>query len=235
MSFPVIVSVSVDTFRIPRIANIRYNELVSNRFRNQKTTIVFWLDHEDLAVPWLPLTDDSPPLTVISGGQTGADQAGWRAARAYGVPTGGYMPVEFLTEAGRRPEFAEWYGARACLLASYAHRTLLNVRWADATVWFGLVHSRGYAATYRSILKCKADRSGRLEEPRAIWRVIQTPAALGFHPNEMAKWLRERQIRVLNITGNRESKNPGVGQWVEAYLRKVFRHMGYQSTEEGFG
>ena len=43
---------------------------------------------------------------VISGGQTGADQAGWRAAKASGIPTGGWMPKGFLTEDGPRPEFA---------------------------------------------------------------------------------------------------------------------------------
>jgi hypothetical protein len=48
---------------------------------------------------------------VISGGQTGADQAGWRAARAYGIPTGGWMPLGFLTETGPRPEFTELDGA----------------------------------------------------------------------------------------------------------------------------
>ena len=49
---------------------------------------------------------------IISGGQTGADQAGWRAARACGIPTGGAMPKGFLTEDGPRPEFAGLYGAR---------------------------------------------------------------------------------------------------------------------------
>ena len=29
---------------------------------------------------------------VISGGQTGADQAGWRSAKKAGIATGGYMP-----------------------------------------------------------------------------------------------------------------------------------------------
>jgi Circularly permutated YpsA SLOG family len=29
---------------------------------------------------------------IISGGQTGADQAAWRVAKAYGVTTGGWMP-----------------------------------------------------------------------------------------------------------------------------------------------
>jgi hypothetical protein len=44
---------------------------------------------------------------VIAGGQTGADQAGWRAARASGIATWGFMPLGFLTEDGPRPEFAE--------------------------------------------------------------------------------------------------------------------------------
>jgi len=37
------------------------------------------------------------PLLIISGGQTGADQAAWRAARSAGLPTGGVMPLGFLT------------------------------------------------------------------------------------------------------------------------------------------
>ena len=43
---------------------------------------------------------------VISGGQTGADQAGWRAAEACGIPTGGWMPRGFLTEEGTERWFA---------------------------------------------------------------------------------------------------------------------------------
>ena len=48
---------------------------------------------------------------VLSGGQSGADQASWRAAKTHGIPTGGAMPKGFRTEDGPRPEFAERYGA----------------------------------------------------------------------------------------------------------------------------
>ena len=48
---------------------------------------------------------------VITGGRTGADQAGWRAACAHGIITGGAMPKGDRTEDGPRPEFAELYGA----------------------------------------------------------------------------------------------------------------------------
>jgi hypothetical protein len=40
---------------------------------------------------------------IITGGQTGADQAGWRVAQAFGIRTGGGRPRGFLTEEGPRP------------------------------------------------------------------------------------------------------------------------------------
>lgn len=45
---------------------------------------------------------------VISGGQTGADQAALRAARACGIPTGGWAPRGWLTEDGPSLWLAEW-------------------------------------------------------------------------------------------------------------------------------
>jgi len=43
---------------------------------------------------------------IISGGQSGADRAGWRAARTFGILSGGWMPRGFLAEDGPHPEFA---------------------------------------------------------------------------------------------------------------------------------
>jgi Circularly permutated YpsA SLOG family len=45
---------------------------------------------------------------VITGGQTGADQGGLRAARACGVPTAGWAPRGWLTEAGPTLWLADW-------------------------------------------------------------------------------------------------------------------------------
>ena len=46
---------------------------------------------------------------IISGGQTGADQAGLAAAKRLGIPTGGFFSKGFLTEAGPRPDLAAEY------------------------------------------------------------------------------------------------------------------------------
>src|SRR3954469_10970644 len=91
---------------------------------------------------------------VTTGGQTGADQAGWRAAKRLGLATGGWMPMGFRTE-GRpddeglpgpdesHPEFAEMYGARAHESLEYRLRTRANLEEADALAWFGDPLSRG--------------------------------------------------------------------------------------------
>jgi hypothetical protein len=79
-------------------------------------------------------TDRAKLERVVSGGQTVADQAGWRAAKVPGIATGGWMPEGFLTEAGSRPEFAEMYGAVELAGGGYAERTRANVRDSDATV-----------------------------------------------------------------------------------------------------
>jgi hypothetical protein len=86
-------------------------------------------------------------VKVISGGQTGVDQAGWRAAKACGIPTGGYIPKGFLTEEGFRPEFVERYGAVETETTGYQDRTRYNVLEADGTVWFGSQDSPGFKLT----------------------------------------------------------------------------------------
>jgi hypothetical protein len=142
---------------------------------------------------------------VISGGQTGADQAGWRAARAAGIPTGGWMPKGFLTEAGPRPEFGEAFGALEIATDSYAARTRQNVRDSDATVWFGSIDSRGYKATHDAALV--------LSRPFFIVWPKTTK------PSDLAGWLAKKNPRGLNVAGNRESGSPGIGAWVEAFRR----------------
>jgi len=50
---------------------------------------------------------------VISGGQTGADIAGLKAAKAFGIPTGGYMTSGFRTLDGYKPEYHREYNVIA--------------------------------------------------------------------------------------------------------------------------
>ena len=73
-------------------------------------------------------------LRIISGGQTGVDIAALRAAKAAGLPTGGWMPKGFPTAAGPRPDYAALYGMQETASDKYPERTRKNVEASDVTV-----------------------------------------------------------------------------------------------------
>jgi hypothetical protein len=154
---------------------------------------------------------------IISGGQTGADQAGWRAAKASGVATGGAMPKGFQTEDGPRPGFAELYGAAEMPTDSYPARTEQNVRDSDATLWFGDTTTSGAQATVGA-----CQRFGKPCLP------IDPGAA--FEPSHVAAWVAENRVKTLNVAGNRESDEPGIGDRVERFLGQVLQQLGHSRT-----
>ena len=74
---------------------------------------------------------------IISGGESGADRAAWRAARAFGVAAGGWMRKGFLADDGYHPEFAAQFSAAELPIDSDPAPTDKNVQDSDATrvVW----------------------------------------------------------------------------------------------------
>jgi Circularly permutated YpsA SLOG family len=152
---------------------------------------------------------------IISGGQTGADQAGWRAAKAFGVPTGGWMPKGFLTEDGPHPEFAEQYGAAELPTDSDPARTEKNVQDSDATLWFGETTTSGAQETVGA---CQ-----RLGKP-----CMPVYPGASFEPSHVATWIAENKIRTLNVAGNREAEEPGIGDRVERFLGQVLQQLGHK-------
>lgn len=152
---------------------------------------------------------------VITGGQTGADQGGWRAAKAAGLPTGGYMTEDFWTEGGVRPEFAEEFGAEALKgvkgKAGLPVRTGLNVYDSDLVLIFGNIHSSGSRCTIRA---CSTHNRP--------WLHVD-----GKRPSEVAAWVLDRMPGqgTLMIAGNRETSSPGIAKRVESFLAVVFRKL----------
>jgi Circularly permutated YpsA SLOG family len=147
---------------------------------------------------------------VISGGQTGADQAGLRAARGAGIPTGGFASLGWETEDGPAPWLAD-FGLVECPEAGYPARTIANILGSDATLWFDSTDSPGGRLTVGTVRK-----HGKSS-------LVITP---DVNPSEVVESLQGNPwIRVLNIAGNRESKSPGIGERVEAFLVEVFRQL----------
>jgi hypothetical protein len=150
---------------------------------------------------------------VISGGQTGADQAGWKAAKEAGIPTGGWMPKGRLTEDGPLDlSLAMFYGAIEHPSPLYPPRTECNVRDSDVTIWFGNGDSAGYWCTKRS--------ANRLLKP--FWTISSRDE---LPPLQCARQIAILGYKVINIAGNRGSKTVDGGAWVERYLAEVFVFM----------
>lgn len=154
----------------------------------------------------------NPLRLVLSGGQTGADISGWKAAKKFSIPTSGYMPKGFRTLAGPRPEYASLYGAREHPSPAYPPRTKSNVLWADAALYFGSHRTVGAKLTLR--LCDQFHRPCHLV-PDSSADPEATHAWLGFA-------LRETEGALL-IAGNRDTPSRPMEDWVEWWLTVFFR------------
>lgn len=156
---------------------------------------------------------------IISGDQTGVDQAGLRAARRCNIPTGGWVPRDFMTETGPEPDLPRSFNCKPCISRGYRARTILNVRDSDMTIlMIGAGRGpQGFSiGPYLTFDVCQSLR-------RPVTHVHFTST---FHPlakpESTAAFITANSPSVINIAGNRESSFPGIGAAVEEYLAEVF-------------
>ena len=146
---------------------------------------------------------------VISGGQNGTDQAALRAAKSLGIKTGGWMPHEWKTLDGPKPEFEELYDMKECY-ASYKARTEANVIDSSATLIFAAdFKSPGEICTFRAIRQFQ----------KPYFKVHTSEDKL----EEALAWLAWVDGDVLNVAGNSESTAPGIGEQAYLFLAELFR------------
>lgn len=145
------------------------------------------------------------PKLIISGGQAGADRTALEVAKyVLQIPTGGFCPRGCLTEDGPRMELIYEFGLRETESTGYTQRTEANVQIADATVVFGNPYSVGSRQT------------------------VQLANGFGKHcwvnpsPVELRGWCELFQVQVLNVAGNRLSKNPKIVDLVTKTLIEAF-------------
>jgi len=149
-------------------------------------------------------------LTIISGGQTGADRAALDWAITHDVPHGGWCPKGRRAEDGpldARYRLTETEGE------GYRARTVRNVRDSDATLIFNLGELEGGSLETRRIA----------ERRRKPVRVVQVDVM----PNEedlveLRAWIESYASPVLNVAGPRESKRPGIYKVTLVLLNSLF-------------
>lgn len=151
---------------------------------------------------------------VISGGQTGVDIAALRTAQEYGFKTGGTMPKGWMTLDGPKPEWGKRFNMKESLSPLYPPRTRANVMEADATLRiFTNAYSPGEKLTEKV---CRG-----LTRPYLNVDLIRTRT--GILPFDVANWLTDNRVEVLNVAGNSEQTSPGIELRATIFLRKVFK------------
>src|SRR6478609_9154529 len=151
---------------------------------------------------------------IISGAQTGADVAGLKAAKACGIPTGGYMTKGCKTLDGPRPEYLTLYNMTECDSANYPTRTWLNVKKSDGTLRFASNwKSPGELCTANAIAFHKKPKYDvdlvDLNSPE-LW----TEEEIQKEINKVREWINTERIEVLNVAGNSERSSPGIEDFV---------------------
>jgi hypothetical protein len=155
-------------------------------------------------------------ITIISGGQTGADRAALDFAIECGLPHGGWCPRGRLAEDGPIPA---QYELRETPSRKYAQRTEWNIRDSDATL----------------VMSIAANPQGGTRLTLALARQLGKPvlhlsrdASVGTArdlASQLDAFLNENSVRILNVAGPRASQEPDVAAFMREILPGVdFTH-----------
>jgi len=146
---------------------------------------------------------------IVSGGQTGVDQAALVAAIALGVDHGGWCPAGRRSERGRIPAV---FRLTETFERNYTVRTEKNVIDSDATmILFRNELTGGTLLTERLTLK----------HNRPLLCVDLSNDSFEDSIDRIKAWLDRFAIKTLNVAGPRESTSRGIQSQAEGFLRRL--------------
>jgi hypothetical protein len=146
---------------------------------------------------------------IVSGGQTGADRAALDFAIKRKMPHGGWVPKGRLAEDGPLPKK---YKLQEMSTDNYQDRTEQNVIDSDGTVIISHGNLTGGSAYTQEMAKKHHRPCFHVD----LNKLDVLPAAL-----EILNWLDEHGIKVLNVAGPRESKDPKIYKLVKDILESL--------------
>lgn len=160
----------------------------------------------------------SEKLTIVSGGQTGADVAALQAAKECGLQTGGVAPADYITTAGAKPELGSEFGlqqlikSKASLSQMYVTRSKLNVDQSEATIAFRLQPSVG---TDKTIGYCRDQswKAVRGPNPSSVYRPCLVIKDVGDEEKAaelVVKFLKAHNFSKVNVCGHRDDVTAGI-------------------------
>ena len=166
--------------------------------------------------------DDRFPKKIVSGGQTGADQAALDVAIKLGITHGGWIPKGRITEAGFLPKK---YQLHEMPTASYPLRTEKNVKDSDGT----LIFSHGKLTGGSALTERYANKHSRPCLHINMNEMTDLEAAL-----KTATWISKNKIGVFNVAGPRASKDPKIYQDVMDVLESTVHLCSVKTTPSNY-
>jgi predicted Rossmann-fold nucleotide-binding protein len=144
---------------------------------------------------------------IVSGGQTGADQAALDVAIELGIPHGGWIPKGRKTEAGPLPAK---YKLKEMPTTEYPKRTEQNVIDSDGT----LIISHGELTEGSDYTRQMAEKHGK------PWLYIDADKFSVEAAVEVTRaWVNGNSVRILNVAGPRASKDPEIQSKTKEILK----------------
>lgn len=163
-------------------------------------------------------------VKLISGGQTGVDQAALNAAYSLGITTGGWAATNFQTCKGRayflqtKFDLQEIPG-KMSLSEAYVARSKKNVDDSDGTLCFSLIRSLGTCLTigYCLTKKWKSVDDYQIETKYKPCLVIQNLTDPS-NTERIRKFLADNNIKTLNVAGHRDEVVKGMSESIKTIL-----------------
>lgn len=179
---------------------------------------------------------------IVSGGQTGADQAGLEAASSLGFTTGGWAPKNWETMQGPQKELLESYGLKEHS-GGYRERTIQNVKDSDITIIISRRWgSPGTILTINACVRAKKpfialEEDGRKRQDGLILPIRILPRRKNFNDGiddqDRTSYQTEMEFYaqilkghpIINCAGNAEENAPGITEKSFNLFYDLFRRM----------
>lgn len=148
---------------------------------------------------------------IISGGQTGVDQAALVVAVANNFPYGGWIPKNRETEHG---PLDKRFQMEETPLHDHTQRTEWNVRDSSGTAIFSLIPDLegGTLKTLQYVL---------LYQRPLLHLIVESKALDEDNIQALRLFIEANHIRSLNVAGPRESDAPGIFERVKSILTRA--------------
>ena len=147
---------------------------------------------------------------IVSGGQTGADIAALELALEKKFPHGGWCPKGRRSLAGPIPD---QFQLKETPSEHYLQRTEWNARDSDGTVILSLGATLNGGSLKTMDFVHDHQKPGLHLSHAKLSTEEASSALLSF--------IDEHDIETLNVAGPRESKEPGIHDWVREVLEGV--------------